>query len=91
MPDVADREVAAFLPLIESQARLVAAWGAAEYDDLRQEGMIAVWMMLRAGLHPTAETVGWRLRRWHRRMLAQRRGVDASYDDELYAADAARV
>lgn len=57
-------QIAAFLPLCESLARRMNGLGGSEYDDLRQEGMIAVWESLKLGFFPTSKHVENRMRNW---------------------------
>jgi DNA-directed RNA polymerase specialized sigma24 family protein len=63
---VVDHEVAAWLPAIEDIARRFSGVGGAEYDDLRQEGMIAVFMLLRRDLPPSRTAIKNRCRDWIR-------------------------
>jgi len=43
----------------------------AEYDDLYQEGLIAVWQCLERGVAPKAEIIELRMRDWRRLMKYQ--------------------
>jgi DNA-directed RNA polymerase specialized sigma subunit len=70
--EVADSEIEAWLPLVESHARQLRKY--AEYDDLRQEGMISVWEQLRDNGYVVADRVRDRMRNWIRqeKKLVQR-------------------
>lgn len=57
--------------LVDSLARKLsagprAAQVGAEYDDLYQEGMIAIWQALDRGVTPSAEIIEDRMRNWFR-------------------------
>jgi len=83
---VSDGQITAFLPLIENSARRFLH--LAEFDDLRQEGMIAVWLAFRRGEAPTADIIQNRMRDWCRRVSRQSRLDTDRYDeDTLYASD----
>lgn len=86
MPEaVTDGQVAAFIPLVESSARRFGR--LAEFDDLRQEGMIAVWLAFQRGQAPTQEIIENRMRSWCRRMGRQTRHDTVRYEeDALYAS-----
>lgn len=75
---VTDKQVAAYLPLCDSLAKRFNGVGGAEYDDLRQEGMIAVWQTLEKGLLPSRLFVANRMRTWIRKC---RRGGFTGYAD----------
>lgn len=82
---VTDKQVAAFLPTIEDSARRFAR--LAEFDDLRQEGMIAVWMAFRRGQAPTVDIIENRMRDWIRKTTRQARLETERFDDDaLYAS-----
>lgn len=72
-------QVAAFLPLCESLAKRLNGLGGSEYDDLRQEGLIAVWESLRKGFFPTSKHVEYRMRNW---ITHCRRKGFSGYDQE---------
>jgi hypothetical protein len=44
---------------------------AGEYDDLYQEGLLAVWQCLERGVTPSAEVLGQRMTDWKRLMKYQ--------------------
>lgn len=95
-------EVAAFRGLVESLASTRARTRrsirvGAEYDDLVQEGLIAVWVALRDGEEPTARKIRDRMSRYVRMLASQigpRDGIDyperIGYD-ELLPLDTLRV
>lgn len=66
MTTVTDAQIAAYLPMIEEQARRLRVAGVAEYDDLRQEGMISVWKALEFNHTPSKEVVVQRMLNWVR-------------------------
>lgn len=72
--------VAAYLPLVESLARQHVGIQGVEYDDLVQEGLIAVWLTLEADGHPSAVIVRNRMIDWIRYV---RRQLPADYEDML--------
>lgn len=75
-------QVAAYLPLIERLARKLKGGQAnAEYDDLRQEGMIVVWLALDKGIDPGPGIITRRMLDWHRRLL--RHGDTVPYDEVM--------
>lgn len=80
MASVTSEQVAEYLPLVERYAHRLTGFAGAEYDDLRQEGMIAVDQAIRRGLRPSALVVGGRMIDWIRflRRLMHNDGV--AYD-----------
>ena len=78
---VSDDEIAAYQGMIDSQARTLEGIEGAEYDDLAQEGRIAVWRSLERGTYPSKEFVRQRMLNWVRVVARQRRGEVA--DDAL--------
>lgn len=85
----AEQLILEFMPLVEGLAERYSASSPNEYDDLRQEGMIAVWLAHEKGLKPTEEIIGWRMSKWLRRRKSQDHGQTPAEDDELYLDDAA--
>lgn len=84
MRSVSNQEVAAYRQLVEDLAhRYVDLSVMCEYDDLVQEGMIAVWDSLSRGRPPSAEYVRLYMRFWRRRMERQRRG-DPIAEQDMY-------
>jgi hypothetical protein len=68
--------VAGYRGLVESSAHKLAATRRAiragvEYDDLVQEGLLAVWQSLGKGRPPNAEHVEGRMRNWIKHLAAQ--------------------
>ena len=61
---VTSEQVAAFLPSIHAQARRYSGWYGSEYDDLVQEGMVAVWLSLNNKTEPTDHYIGYRMKNW---------------------------
>jgi DNA-directed RNA polymerase specialized sigma24 family protein len=64
---VTSDDVAAFHPLVAKHARIFNGRFGAEYDDLYQEGMVAVWEALSGGHHPSTTVVKNAMRDWVRR------------------------
>lgn len=63
---VSSEAVAAYRPLCAKLALQLDGVGGAEFDDLEQEGLIAVWDSLRNGFNPSQVVVGNRMRDWVR-------------------------
>lgn len=64
MLDVSSADIAAYLPLTKKLAHRLEAYGrrwGAEYDDLEQEGRIAVWQLLRHGFPVSPKNVEHRM------------------------------
>jgi DNA-directed RNA polymerase specialized sigma24 family protein len=79
---VASEEVAAYRQLVEDLAhRYVDLSVMCEYDDLVQEGLIAVWESLSRDRPPSAEYVRYAMRIWRTRMERQRRGDPIAEQD----------
>lgn len=84
MEAVTSAGVAAYRQLVEDLAhRYVDLSVMCEYDDLVQEGLIAVWNSLAVGRPPSAEYVRWRMRRWRTTMERQRKG-DPIAEQDMY-------
>lgn len=66
MRDVQSEDIAAYRPLCISLAHAFEGYGGAEFDDLEQEGMIAVWQLLRHGFPVSRVAVANRMRDWIR-------------------------
>lgn len=82
MEAVTSEEVAAYRQLVEDLAhRYVDLSVMCEYDDLVQEGLIAVWNSLAVGRPPSAEYVRLYMRFWRRQMERQRRGDPIAEQD----------
>lgn len=64
MPPVTNERVAAYQELVASLARRYNGHHQAEYDDLFQEGMVAVFQALSGGSYPSKDIVAKRMRRW---------------------------
>jgi DNA-directed RNA polymerase specialized sigma24 family protein len=64
----------------------------AEYDDLVQEGLIAVWQTLERGLDPSQEFIEHRMFDWMRTIARQTgRSLVLSLDEDLPPLDEVRV
>lgn len=66
---VTSSEVAAYSGLVNSLAWKYVGFSGAEYDDLYQEGMLAVFLSLKAGKNVSKLFVEYRLRNWCRFLL----------------------
>lgn len=64
MRSVADIEIAAYWSIVAKQAWKLTGVARAEFDDLHQEGLIAVWAALRDGYRPTNEFIRRRMLNW---------------------------
>lgn len=92
MPD-ASPEVAIWLPWIKDRAWRLAArnrWSRAEFDDLTQEGMIAVYNVMLAGHNVNSEDMQAYTRKSIRNRMvaycqweARHRSTHISYDEVL--------
>lgn len=80
---VSSEAVAAFRPLCAKQARHYRGAGGAEFDDLEQEGLIAVWDALRYGFIPSKVVVSNRMKDWVRKCRRRGFGQDPEADPEL--------
>lgn len=63
---VTSEQVAAYLPWVERIARRYVGIARAEFDDLVQEGLIAVWQSFARGLKPGHTVVDGRMVDWVR-------------------------
>lgn len=61
---VASDEIAAFRPLAAKVARRYNGLHRAEFDDLEQEGLIAIWETLAKGFYPTQNHIERRAINW---------------------------
>jgi DNA-directed RNA polymerase specialized sigma24 family protein len=73
--------------LVESLADRLSRRNRDELDDLRQEGMIAVWQLIDHGQPVTEKEVEKRMRKWVRYRGRQLREVPTSYDTFLPLED----
>lgn len=71
MAAVSSEAVAQYIQHIESLARSYIGFGGAEFDDLRQEGMIDVWLSLARGITPSSEQIENRMKDWVRYLRRQ--------------------
>ena len=72
--------MAAYQPKVEALAKPFSGIEGIEFDDLVQEGLIAVWQSLERGIEPSAEFIKNRMRDWVR---YERRQLPADYGDML--------
>lgn len=77
-PVTLNERVAEYRPLCKSLAQKFVGRGYAEFDDLEQEGLIAVWLLLDRGLPVSKTAIKNRMRDWVR--YCKRRGF--SYAEE---------
>lgn len=85
-------EVAEYRGLCETLAARIVRPGSmsrtgVEYDDLVQEGLVAVWQTLSRGVTPSAEIVRGVMLKYARKMGAEKRGGKAEitpYNEELH-------
>lgn len=78
--DITSEQVAAYLPMVEMMARRMQGALGIEYDELVQEGLIDVWLTLKAGKTPSTDNVK------HRMIDAKRyltRTYPCDYEDIL--------
>jgi len=80
---VTSEDVAAYRQLVEKLAWHHVGRANAEFDDLVQEGLIAVWLTLRRGIHPSAEQIENRQRDYVRFLNRLSRLETASYEAYL--------
>lgn len=76
---VTDDEVAAYQELVKHHALRMHGFHGAEYDDLFQEGCLAVFLALRNGKHPSKDIIVKRMRDWIRKCARQ--GFSGYADD----------
>jgi hypothetical protein len=86
-----DRELSdqlrAHARLVESLADRLSRRNRDELDDLKQEGMIAVWQLIENGQPVTEKEVEKRMRKWVRYRGRQLREVPTSYETFLPMED----
>lgn len=63
---VTSERIEAYSGLVEGLARRITGYAGAEYDDLVQEGNIAVWQTLARGLRPSRQVIRGRMIDWTR-------------------------
>jgi DNA-directed RNA polymerase specialized sigma24 family protein len=80
---VTSEDVAAYTQLVEKLARKHIGRAQAEFDDLVQEGYIAVFLSLKRGIHPSAEIIENRQRDYVRYLNRLSRLEAASYEAYL--------
>lgn len=76
---VSNEDVAAYQEMLDYYARRYDGWHNAEYDDLFQEGAIAVIEALRLGRKPSRDVIVGRMTRWVNKCA--RHGM-SGYDEE---------
>ena len=82
-----DTKIAEFLGLIEHLATQYARFAANDYDDLRQEGMIAVWHAFERGQAPTEQIIRWRMRDYLKRTRERGTYTPLEYDPNVMFLD----
>ena len=70
-------------PQVKELAERLSRRHRDEYDDLYQEGLIAVWQLRAAGEEVTEEKIEKRMRKWLRYRGRQRRELPTDYDKRL--------
>lgn len=80
MPTVTSSDVAAYQDHVEALARRYTGLRNAEFDDLVQEGMIAVWQTLKRGLRPSTLVIEGRMLSWLRYLYRLQRNDAIAYD-----------
>jgi DNA-directed RNA polymerase specialized sigma24 family protein len=80
---ILDAEVREYLGLCESLAERYSRGARDEYDDLVQEGLIAVWRTLRSGKVPARANIENRMKNWLRYRGRQHRQAAGTYDKLL--------
>lgn len=80
-----DDIIAAYLPIVKKLAWKYTGSYGAEYEDLVQEGMIAVWNSVKRENEPMQVYIQWRMRNWVTFTQKQKAGqTDGSWrDDDL--------
>lgn len=73
-------KVAAYRPHVEYLARKYVGFAQAEFDDLAQEGLIAVWQSLTRGIQPRMSVVENRMIDWVRYLNRLQRGDAIAYE-----------
>jgi DNA-directed RNA polymerase specialized sigma24 family protein len=63
---VPDSAVEAYEPHVKRLARQYVGYANAEFEDLAQEGRIAVWQTLARGLRPSTQVIEGRMLDWVR-------------------------
>ena len=82
MQAVTDSQVAAYSGLVDSLAWKLTGYSGAEFDDLRQEGLLSVFLALRAGRMPSKGIIRNRMINWCR-YLRKLENLDAIAYEEL--------
>lgn len=83
---VTSAEVEAYEGMVESHARRFDGVRGAEFDDLKQEGLIAVWEALRDGYIPSNVVVVNAMRDWVR-VCAQKGLTGDEFGHDLVSRD----
>jgi hypothetical protein len=87
--DVTSEDVARYEGMVQSLAKRFDGAQGAEFDDLAQEGRIAVLKSLRRGIPPSSEFVKFGMIDWIR--LCARRGVGGYEELSLVEDELARL
>lgn len=81
---VANEDVAAYMQTVKKLARMYVDRSImCEYDDVVQEGLIAVWESLSDGQPPSTEYIKWAMKQYRRKMRRLRKG-DTLAEDFMY-------
>lgn len=80
MPAVTSEDVAAYQDHVRSLSRRFVGYFGAEFDDLAQEGDIAVWQTLRRGLRPSTQVIEGRMIDWLRYLRRLQHNDAVGYD-----------
>jgi DNA-directed RNA polymerase specialized sigma24 family protein len=75
-----NNQVAAYQVHVEYLAKRLVGFAQAEFDDLVQEGMIAVWQTLSRGLRPSTGVIEGRMIDWVRYLQRLERNDAIAYE-----------
>jgi hypothetical protein len=75
-----NNQVAAYQGHVEYLARQYVGFARAEFDDLAQEGRIAVWQSLARGLRPSTAVIEGRMIDWVRYLQRLERNDAIAYE-----------
>lgn len=73
----------AYAGLVDSLARRMTGYSDAEYDDLVQEGYIAVFLAHKAGAHPSKAICRGRMLNWCRYLRRLQNNDAVAYEELL--------
>lgn len=75
-----NNQVAAYQTHVEYLAKRLVGFANAEFDDLAQEGLIAVWQSLARGLRPSTGVIEGRMIDWVRYLQRLERNDAIAYE-----------